>query len=471
MVAAAVEPAAAALAPLPPPLVHRILGLLPADSLGRAACVARGWRDTLAEPALWTHLGFSAGDEDGDAPALDADALLQGAASRAHGQLVLLDVLPIAKQLTPRVLLAVLAANAGSLRRLRVGTLPLRNDPRDRHGGEQQQPLTLAAILEAAPLLQQPEAQLCADVYCFWDDAPSLLRAEPPFAAVYLQELTVAFGDNWAGGPLGGLARVAPVAAALADAALLPMLEDVHISRADTQQPDVMDALVHAALARRLPALWFQACTPPAAAPLARLLRGGTLAALRWSWTHPDVAPLLDASGAALVADALRATTTLCCLRLEHSGLCRDMRAAGALLRALVGHPSLDTLVLLMEGEREAEDEPETAQERSARRAALGAALAALVAADAPALECLMADALALGDDGLAPLVAALPRNRHLTELGVSNNGMSEAFAQEVLLPAVRANTSLRQLRAQEADEENGGGPAALEAQELVSRR
>ena len=61
----------------------------------------------------------------------------------------------------------------------------------------------------------------------------------------------------------------------------------------------------------------------------------------------------------------------------------------------------------------------------------------------------------------------ALPRNRHLRELNVGNNGMSEAFAREQLLPAVRANTTLRSLRA----DSYPSMPAAAEAEELVNRR
>ena len=76
----------------------------------------------------------------------------------------------------------------------------------------------------------------------------------------------------------------------------------------------------------------------------------------------------------------------------------------------------------------------------------VGALLAPLVAADAPALEYLNLCVNSLGDDALAPLVDALPRNRHLRRLWVSHNGLTQRFAAERLLPAVRANTSLREL-------------------------
>ena len=52
----------------------------------------------------------------------------------------------------------------------------------------------------------------------------------------------------------------------------------------------------------------------------------------------------------------------------------------------------------------------------------------------------------ALGDDGLGPLVDALPHNTHLRELGCMDYDMSAAFARDRLMPALTANTSLRRL-------------------------
>jgi hypothetical protein len=314
--AAAAELCTSALSPLPLALAQRIFVSLPVDSRARACCVCRAWRDSLADPALWTHL--------------------------------------------------------------------------------------------------------------------VVMRGEPPWALLRCRNaLLVDFA--YAVEAPGGLERVAPFAAALADAALQPELSGVTIWRADTQRPEVLDALVDAALARRVRELSFMGCSPPAPAPLARLLAGGALAAVLIAGEPGDGVPLLDAAGAALVAASLRATATLASLQLGAAGLCRDMDAAGALLGALVGHPSLRLLALT--------------NERVTDPAALGAALAALVAADAPALQILNISDNALGDAGLAPLVAALPRNRHLRSLNISRNGMSEAFARERLLPAVRANTGLRALQ------------------------
>jgi hypothetical protein len=72
-----------------------------------------------------------------------------------------------------------------------------------------------------------------------------------------------------------------------------------------------------------------------------------------------------------------------------------------------------------------------------------------------------------LGDARLG-LVDALPHNRYLERLGYSGNGMSEEFARERLLPAVHANTSLRELYATGYHEEI---PSARVAELFVRER
>ena len=74
---------------LPPALLPRILSMLPVDSRARAACVCRGWRDALADPALWTVLEFS------HVTAKVTPALIKGAADRAAGQLCGLDFIAV----------------------------------------------------------------------------------------------------------------------------------------------------------------------------------------------------------------------------------------------------------------------------------------------------------------------------------------------------------------------------------------
>jgi hypothetical protein len=135
-------------------------------------------------------------------------------------------------------------------------------------------------------------------------------------------------------------------------------------------------------------------------------------------------------------------------------GLWRDPAAATALLGALTGHASLRSLDICY-------NEAEPAGQEEA-----GAALGALVAANAPALTELRVLDCDLGDAGLRPLFDALPANTHLRTLYCSNNRLSDAFVRDALLPAVRANSSLRELWAGRVWD-----AAAREAEALVQRR
>ena len=382
---------AASEATLPQPLLSRILAALPVDSRARACCVCRGWRDVLAELALWTELDLS--DDSGVSDALDATALLRGASRRAQGQLT---VLKLGQAFTYNMgeVLAVLAANAGSLRELHLPELSA-IAPADDH--QFAHLLEVRKIVHAAPQLQLLDV---LSVSCAWEVSPGVLRAEGALAPLRVHRLSVYHNPPM---PLGVTDSIAPFAAALADTAVHPTLSEMEITGVDTRQPAAMDALVDAVLARpRLHKLTFQYCTPPAPAPLARLLRDGTLTSLSFDLIR-GIAPLVDAAGAEVVADALRANTTLTALSFQSTRLLRDTDAMVTLLGALVGHLSLTTLELI--------------NEETADPAALGVALAALVAADAPALRKLRLVDVGLNDDTLAPLVDALESNRHLREI------------------------------------------------------
>jgi hypothetical protein len=163
---------------------------------------------------------------------------------------------------------------------------------------------------------------------------------------------------------------------------------------------------------------------------------------------------LLDAPAAAALAAALRDNATITSLMLNDVGVFDDAAAGAALVGVLTGHVSVQTLSLTCNHVADADC------------AAAGALVGALVAADAPALTQLDVSWCNLGDDGLLALFEALPRNTHLRTLNCSQNGMSEPFLRDVLLPAVRANTSLRQLVAYA-----GGGAIAAEAERIMRSR
>ena len=168
--------------------------------------------------------------------------------------------------------------------------------------------------------------------------------------------------------------------------------------------------------------------------------------------------PFRDEADAAVVGNSLRENSTLSSLVLHHQPQLAPPVAA-TLLGALVGHRSLEALTLSMI--------------RLEDPAAAGAALAALLAADAPALKKLTVRECGLGEDGLGAVLDALPRNSHLRELNILDNGVVPAgFMRARLLPAVRANVSLRVLLAgDEAHIDDSNGIALEEAQRIIAAR
>jgi hypothetical protein len=260
------------------------------------------------------------------------------------------------------------------------------------------------------------------------------------------------------------LVRAYDEADALALASDLPAhtcLTEVDLSFMPLRTLAVLDAVVDAALALRLPSLSliYSHVVPACAPTVARLISGGALTQLYV--TNVDQ-QLLDQPAAVLVADALRANSTLTSLRLGYCRFWEDAAGAALVLGALTAHRSLRTLDLC-DNHTYGNLAP-----------ALGAALGALVAADAPALQELIVSASSLRNAGLDALVDALPLNTHLRTLNLAGNQCTEAFIRDRLLPAVRANTSLRHLTAvaeyEEADD-NRRTFFAREAEALVRAR
>jgi hypothetical protein len=419
-----------ALSALPLVLLHRIFALLPVDARARSACVCRAWRVLLDDSSLWTRLDLS--QESGVTVCVTA-RVLRGAAARAGGALEAL-VLDRDGYVSLVTLLDVLRANAGTLRQLRAGRRSINN--------AQVTPTTLAAMLRAAPALRE----LSACVSCAPEEAPALLRNEPPYGPLRLRTMSVRMhqADD---------AATAALAVALPAHASLRCLE---LHGAHLQSDAACDALVDAMLATRLPSLelLYAAASPALVSALARLLRGGTLTGLQ---LHGCAALLEAPAATAALAAALQENTTLTVLDLAALGLWRAHLPGAVLLRALTGHPSLQKLHC---GYNVIAD--------VAAAAAASEALGALVAADAPALTELDVSACRwLGDAALGPLVDALPRNTHLRTLRIGSNGISKAFVAQRLLPAVRANASLRELWASETPY----APSLAEAMRLVSAR
>jgi hypothetical protein len=423
---------------LPLPLALHIASLLPADARACAACVCRGWGAVLSDVRLWTRLNLSPSS---GVRVRVTDAVLAGAAAKARGQLAALDVSGC-DHVSFDAVLAVVRANGGALRELCAGVC------------EHSKPQTLDADHIESLLLAAPQLTAChADVFGWSSvgDARRMLRNEPPFQPLRLRTLRTEFGHD---------ADEASVREVAADVAAHASLQRVELHRAPMRTLAALDAVVDAALARRFGSLrfWYCRLCPASVPALARLLSGDTLTELYiQDWT------LLDGPSAALLGDALRANSTLTSFSLTRMNPWHDTDVAAALLGALTGHRSLHTLQLA--------DTLQTAGEPpEAVRPAAGAALGALVAANAPAMTELDVSWCRFGDAVLRLLFDMLPHNTHLRTLHVAGNDMSEAFARDVLLPALRANDSLRELVAYEPEYERGNA-FMNEAQALVAAR
>jgi hypothetical protein len=341
------------------------------------------------------------------------------------------------ERVTSDALLAVVTANGGTLRELRTRSLWSRA-----HG--RSEPLdtdALEALLRAAPRLDVCDADVQCDELAL---ARRLLRNEPPFAPLHVRSFEFhgeqAYRDE------------AALVALAADTASHAPLRRLLLDNAALNTAAGLDAVVNAALTRRLTHVTLQLCDLSlASAPaLVRLVGGGALAELDIFGANT----LLDAPAALALGNALRASSTLTAVTLRVVDLFRDPAAATALLGALTGHPSLHSLNI-------SHNHVEPAGQDEA-----GAALGALVAANAPALTALDVSVCILRHAGLRPLFDALPANTHLRTLECGHNAFSDAFLRETLLPAVRANSSLRELKISGQNSD-----AAREAEALVQRR
>jgi hypothetical protein len=379
------------------------------------------------------------------------DGLLRALTARAAGHMQALVLYSVEAGPFPPALLELLQVNSASFRE--ETTAPF----------EQSTYLDYAEVmlvLHAAPQLRALRSNMDAPVR----EAARMLRNEAPFEPLRVRYLHVENEPEPWGADEDDEDEDAPIDGAdllaLADAMRQhACLEGVWLQDVPLDTPAVLDAFIDAALTRGLSHFIVKRCSlSPASVPaLVRLLHSTTLACLTVAMNRQQ---LLDAAAAALLADALRANTTLHELWLDGVFFWSD--AGAAVVTALIAHPSLQQLHLT-NNHVQVDD-----------AAAVGAALGALIAANAPALRVLSVSWCQLGDAGLAPLMNALPRNTHLCKLHCKDNAMSDAFARDCILPAVRANTSLRVLSASGwwgGDEDGAAPDEVLQAEALVKAR
>ena len=408
----------------PHAVVLRVLASVPVDTLLRCREVSRAWRTTLDEErSLWTRLYLRPERTYLSTPSAWS-ALLRAALARAGGELVSLDAVGN-PWLAVADLMHAAASNASSLRELRVSTAARVED--------------VDALLRAAPQLQVLEiAASCRDASV----AVQLLNnATPLYGPLRLRRL----GLNCF---LGRNATESEISLLVAGIKTHGSLRKLSLYRIDLST--AFDALVEAALVRRIRSLELVGCNlrPTSAPALARLINGGALEVLNLI----DRAQLFfDLPGAQLLGEALQSNTVLTELRLTISDLWRVPGAGTAVLKGLVGHPSLRTLAL-------------SNFTSDASSLAAGAALAALLDSNATALENLMVSSTTFGDDGLALMFMALKHNTHLHVLSCGGCGASETFVSDTLLPAIKVNRGLYVLNLTGLD-----WPCAREAEAFVA--
>jgi hypothetical protein len=466
--------------------------------------VCPAWRDALKHSGLLVRLKLSPRGGGGDAD----EALREAVARVAPEALCELDVTCV-DGLSLQALAGVLAAHRVPVLRASVGE----------GDGKTMELADVEALLRK--LNRVPPSPLRAfhatTLHCTSSDGYALRRLlarAPPFGAARVERLHVRFPPNATSAMLQSVLlrgaaflhaaagfQLAPTEDLTPDAlaacvAAHPWVTHLALRNAplrnddDDGGDDSLDALVDAVTAPRPAAcprfstLALRTCrlTPACAPALARLLRspGATLKALLIDETaheeegEHDAAfySLLNAPAAAVLEGALRANSTLKHLALRGVDLWRVPAATAALLGALTAHRSVDTLEL----SQAADDAAGT----GSAAAAAGAALAALVAANAPALHTLtLSDNPALGDEGLRPMLAALPANTHLRTLRIARSGLSTACARDALLPALHANAALQELQvcagaaaaAAGAHDDDDAGGFKRQAEALVAGR
>jgi len=286
-------------------------------------------------------------------------------------------------------------------------------------------------------------------VYCSAAEALPLLQCEAPCALVHVVKLEAGGFDN-------NEQTVLDLAVALP--AHRGKIKVLLVFFAPLQNVAVAGALMRSVAEASVSDVYFGGCDlAPASLPsLTRLLQAGCLERLGIS--NYGCALFEESPGITAFCHALR-SSTLQALTLHSCELWRDPAAAGELMAALVGQQTLQELSLSdrVDGTDDA-------------RRAVGEQLAPLIT-HSSALQKLDLSRNRLGEAGLGPIFEALPHSSTLKELlcsVIDGGGISSEFVRDVILPAVRANTSLRTL---DFHVDEDPLPELLEAQAIVDAR
>jgi len=406
------------LGPLLGDLVKLILRLLPLDERLRARELSRGWRFFLEDASFWTHVDLS--KSCGVNPRFLSDsrlalALLRAACVRAKGGLQSLDnsgvavAWPVARQEVPSVLQWAEALSVADKANLRDLVAPT---SRSLYAGQ------VTALCRALPL-----CRVRCGVRCDAVEALPLLRREPPHALLTIGGLRVSNNED-------GDQAFLDLASALS---VCMGMEKLHFFDVPLTTRAVLDALVDAAISAGIKDMDFEECglSQTALPALTRLMQSPGFERLSvWN----DDATLFVGPAAPAFCEALRNCKSLKTLPLSRIDLWYDMAVATQLFAALEGLPALQTLGL---------HENEGLHDTSHKQAA-GECLARLIARSSSLRDLDFTNNF-IGLAGQAPIFEVLRGSHSLAVLSISQE-LTLEFARNVVLPAARANTSLRWL-------------------------
>ena len=272
----------------------------------------------------------------------------------------------------------------------------------------------VTAVCRALPL-----CRVHCFVYCTAEEALPLLRREPPFALLTIDDFHARNGTEQA---------LLDLASALS---VYEGMDRLSLSASPLAARAVVDAVVDAAISGGIKDTFFGGCdlSQTALPALGRLLQSAGFGGLS---VHNSGRTLFEGPALPAFFEALRKSKSLRMLWLEDVNLWADVAVATQLIGTLEGFKQ----GLWLSNNR---TDGTPAMQRAA-----GECLARLIARSRN-LRILDLSGNALGETGLAPIFQALNGSKTLVELRLYQR-FSADFARDVVLPAVRANTSLRKL-------------------------
>ena len=412
-------------APVPAQRRRAPLPLLPLDARLRAREVCRGWRFFLKGACFWQFLFFS----EAAAESLTVDltwGLVRAAIARAKGTLHTLNLSAV-RDVLLSALGVLVAENGESLRWLKT--------PKALFLGAE----NVARLRQAAPL-----CKLLCNVVCVGAEAVALLGCELvcPFD-LQVDELDTEQQQTDFAAALAtrnGIRELYLTGGNLAGGAALM---------------DLARAIVAAGVGK---SVFFESGLTQLALPaLPLLLRSNVL----WHFgISNDGVPLFTGPDLAF-CDALRSNSIPDEIFLHNCDLWANPADAGMVLAALAARTELEPHIELNLPDNNV---GETQEEQFAS----GTQLAQIITA--AGLVALNISGCNLGEAGLGPIFQALPRASRLWGLQFDSDTLSSEFARDVVLPAVRANNSLRSLTFCNEDEDDLL-PELIEAQNIVKAR